>query len=177
MAEARDVVGYEGLYLVTSDGFIISLPREHNNYKGDCYVTKAKVLKNHETTDGYLRAALTKNGKTKLTFVHRIVAEAFLENPNSYPEVNHKDENPKNNNVENLEWCTKQYNIDYSKSKRVAQYTEDGIKIAEYKSIAYAAEITGVGRTSINNVLSGWTNTAGGYLWEYVEKGDGDLSH
>jgi hypothetical protein len=68
--------------------------------------------------------------------------------------------------VDNLEWCDHQYNIDYSKSKRVEQYAGDE-KVAEYKSISTASEMTGISRTSINNVLCGWSRTAGGYGWKY----------
>lgn len=99
--------------------------------------------------------------------VHRLVAKAFIPNPNDLPEVNHKDENPLNCKASNLEWCDRQYNIEYSKAKRVAQYF-DGEKIAEYKSAVFASKMTGISRTSICNVLNGWTKTAGGYEWKFV---------
>ena len=62
---------------------------------------------------GYLKVKLIKNGTGKYAYVHRLVALAFIDNPNHYTEVNHKDENPKNNTVENLEWCTRSYNMSY----------------------------------------------------------------
>lgn len=105
--------------------------------------------------------------QSKYHAVHRLVATAFLDNPDNLPEVNHIDENPLNNHVSNLEWCDRQYNIEYSKNKPVAQYDMDGVKIAEYKSIKYAAYITGISHTSIGNVLNGWSMTAGGYVWKY----------
>lgn len=100
--------------------------------------------------------------------VHRLVAEAFIPNPDNLPEVNHKDENGLNNSVDNLEWCSHQYNIEYSKNKAVVQYY-DGERIAEYKSIKVASQQTGINRKSISNVLNGWSKTAGGYEWDYKE--------
>jgi hypothetical protein len=115
----------------------------------------------------YYFVILTNGNTTSHASVHRLVANAFLDNPYNLPEINHKDEDRLNNNAENLEWCTRQYNIEYSKAKRVSQYSVDGEKIAEYKSISVAAEITGIGRRSINNNLCGWSNSAGGYIWKY----------
>ena len=160
MALYKDVKGYEGLYLISSDGDVISLKHD-----------QPKTLKaGLRGRDGlfYEFVSLSKNGENKNFSVHRLVAEAFLENEDCLPEVNHKDKNTLNNCVENLEWCTKQYNIDYSKSKRVEQF-EDGEKIAEYKSIAEASRQTGIKRTAINNNLTGWSETAGGYVWKYVD--------
>lgn len=160
MALYKYVKGYEGLYLISSDGEVISL--KHDQPK-----TLTTGLRGR---DGlfYKFVSLSKNGESKNFSVHRLVAEAFLENEACLPEVNHKDKNTLNNCVENLEWCTKQYNIDYSKSKRVEQF-EDGEKIAEYKSIAEASRQTGIKRTAINNNLTGWSETAGGYVWKYVD--------
>lgn len=100
--------------------------------------------------------------------IHRLVAEAFIENPCGLPQVNHIDEDRTNNMADNLEWCSQQYNISYSKSKRVAQY-DGGEKVAEYRDAVTAAKQTGIGRTSICNALNGRSSTAGGYTWEYVD--------
>lgn len=179
----KDVNGYEGLYLVSSEGDILSLPRTVKTRNASGCITihrKAKRIKPRLRGRGdlmYQAVTLSKDGKSKTYSLHRIVALAFIPNPENYDEINHKDENPLNNRVDNLEWCTRQYNIDYSKSKRVAQYL-NGEKIAEYKSISYASELTGIKRTSINNALGGWSRTAGGYEWRYVEKErSDDLSH
>ena len=100
----RDVKGFEGLYKVNRKGEIYSLlkniirPPKDNGY-------------------GYDSITLNKNGKKITRYIHRIVAEAFIPNPNNYPMVNHKDENKKNNNVENLEWCTASYNVNYGTAK------------------------------------------------------------
>ena len=172
MAQWKDVPRYEGLYLVSDEGQIISLSKKiktRNKY-GNIEVTrKAKFIKPHLRGRElkYVAVTLTKNGKSKAHSLHRIVAEAFIPNPDNLEEVNHKDENPKNNCVENLEWCTHQYNIEYSKSKRIAQF-KNGNKIAEHKSIAYASKLTGISRRAINNCLKGWSKSAGGYCWKYL---------
>lgn len=170
----KSIDGYDGMYLISDDGDVISLPREvcGRNASGNMKAhRKARVLKPHLRGRGnqlYPCVTLTKNGKSVAYSLHRLVAIAFIPNPNHLPEVNHIDENPLNCKASNLEWCDRQYNIDYSKSKRIAQYL-DGQKIAEYKSISYASQLTGISRTAINNVLKGWSNTAGGYNWKYAE--------
>jgi hypothetical protein len=73
------------------------------------------IKKPSKLPKGYLRLGLCKNGKIKYYSIHRLVAEAFIPNPNNYPCVNHKDENVQNNNVENLEWCTHKQNNNYKK--------------------------------------------------------------
>lgn len=180
MALWKYVDGYEGLYIVSDEGEVLSLPREvcARNGSGEIIVhRKARNITPHlRGRDGlmYLAVTLTKDGKSVSYSVHRLVAKAFIPNPDNLPEVNHKDRDTTNNCVDNLEWCTHQYNIEYSKNKRGGQYV-DGEKVAEYKSITYASRMTGISRTSINNVLAGWSNPAGGYEWKY--EGSEDLSH
>lgn len=172
MACWKPINGYEERYAVSDEGQILSLPKVVNNGKVKAH-RKAKLLKPGTRGRGnalYAFVILSDgHGKTEHKAVHRIVAEAFLDNPLDLPEVNHKDENSLNNHVDNLEWCTRRYNIEYSKNKHVEQYL-DGVKIAEYKSITYASNLTGISRTAINNVLTGWSKTAGGYEWAYTEK-------
>lgn len=166
MATWKHVVGYEGLYLVSDEGDVMSLPRANGN-------RKRKLLKPGKRGKGnllYQFVVLSNGVETKKVSVHRIVAEAFLPNPNKLPEVNHKDENPLNNRVENLEWCSRQYNIEYSKAERISQYSLYGEKLAEYKSISVASAMTGISRTAINNSLTGWSKTAGGYAWKYEKE-------
>lgn len=168
MAETRPVKGYEGLYLVTEEGEIISLPRVVFNGRG--YYERPMQKLKAGIRSGYKFVILRKDSKDKTLSVHRIVAEAFIDNPNGYEQVNHKDENPLNNTVENLEWCTKQYNLEYSKSHPVAQLDKGGTKIAEYKSIVYASRITGISASTISNVINGHAKTAGGYYWISIER-------
>lgn len=102
----RDVVGYEGLYKVSNFGRIKSLPRNGT-------VKYERLLRQKVSNKGYCTVALSKHNKTKYKMVHRLVAEAFLDNPKGLPLINHKDENKLNNYVGNLEWCDAQYNMTY----------------------------------------------------------------
>jgi len=161
MASWKEIPGYEGLYLISSDGDILSLPKMSRK--------KAKLLKPCLRGDcvKYQFVRLSKDGKTEKFSLHRLVAMAFLPNPEELPEVNHKDKNPMNNKVENLEWCTRQYNIEHGKNKAVYQMN-GGHVVNRFQSITHASESTGIGRRNINNVLKGWAVNAGGYQWKYV---------
>lgn len=114
--EWRDVVGFEGLYQVSNLGRVKGLDRlvDTNINNVNRRIHKGKLLKPQFNNKGYKRVNLCKNGNKNQAFVHRLVAEAFIPNPNNYPVVNHKDENPKNNCVENLEWCTQKYNMNWN---------------------------------------------------------------
>ena len=162
MASWKEIPGYEGLYLVSSDGDIVALPKKSRK--------KGRLMRPFLRGPGYLKylcVHLTKDGIGKMFSVHRLVAMAFLPNPEGLPEVNHKDENPMNNRVENLEWCTRQYNIEYSKNKAVLQMNGGEI-VNRFDSITHASRETGINRRSINNVLTGWAAKAGGYQWKYA---------
>lgn len=103
----KDISGYEGKYQVSNTGKVRSL-----NYNG----TKGKMMRlklSNNNHYGYKRVRLYKNGKYKAYLVHRLVALAFIPNPNNYSFINHKDENPSNNYYKNLEWCTPKYNSNY----------------------------------------------------------------
>lgn len=175
MAHWKEIAGYEGLYLVSDDGKIFSLPRVVSNGRGE-YVRDGRILKSGlRGKDGlmYEFVVLCKDAQEDQRSVHRLVAEAFVDNPNGYDVVNHIDHNTLNNRADNLEWCDQQYNNEYGHNKAVQQFELNGEKVAEYKSIAYASQMTGINRRAINNVLSGFANTAGGYVWRYaIEKGD-----
>ena len=110
--EWRDIEGYEGKYQISNLGRVKSLGTKNK---------KEKILKFDYNNKGYKCVRLYLNGKGKHIYVHRLVAEAFIDNPNKYPWVNHRDENPKNNCVDNLEWCTRLYNTNYgSRNQRVS---------------------------------------------------------
>ena len=96
----KDIPGYESLYAITEDGKVWS-------YKNK------RFLKTRKGSDDYIRAYLCKDKKGFNVLVHRLVAMTYLPNPDNLPEVNHKDENPSNPHVSNLEWCTREYNINY----------------------------------------------------------------
>ena len=108
----KDIKGYEGLYQISNYGRIYSL--------------KKGIIKRSSLNRGYVCIRLYKNGKGKPYSVHRLVAKHFIPNPNNYPCVNHKDENPSNNCVSNLEWCTYSYNNTYgSRLERCAKSMKD----------------------------------------------------
>jgi hypothetical protein len=118
----RDVKGFEGLYKV--------------NRKGEIYSVLKNIIRPPKDNGyGYDNITLNKNGKKITKYIHRIVAEAFISNPNNYPMVNHKDENKKNNNVENLEWCTASYNVNYGtgKTRAIIKYKETWKNMNEEK--------------------------------------------
>lgn len=116
--EWRPVVGYEGYYEVSNLGTVRGIDR----YDCKGRRIKGKVLQKKVEHTGYVSTVLTRNGKPKSYKVHRLVAEAFIPNPDNLPQVNHKDEDKSNNTVWNLEWCTEKYNRNYgTATKRQAQ--------------------------------------------------------
>ena len=128
MEEWKDIPGYEGLYEVSNMGNVRNVRRN-------------KLLRLSKTNNRYIRVSLCKNGiKTGLT-VHRLVAEAFIPNPDNLPEVNHKDEDKSNNSVENLEWCDAKYNIHYGTRSDKVKKTQIkngywfGLDRKEYRNI------------------------------------------
>lgn len=175
MEEWRDIDGYEGYYQVSNYGRVKSLPRKTRN--GSCKYEK--ILTPGNDKDGYKIVNLCKNtNKGKTYRVHKLVAKAFLENPDNLPEINHKDENPANNMLDNLEWCTSKYNHNYGtwREKRTGKNNPRARKIRcidtgeVFNTIKEASKAYSVGRTNIGECLSGRTKTAGGYKWEYYKE-------
>ena len=108
----KDIDGYEN-YQISNLGRV----KSKRYWLYNRYVYKDKILKPSKTKAGYLQVILCKDGKTKNFFVHKLVANHFLKNDNNYKEINHKDENKENNNVDNLEWCNHKYNMNYGNIK------------------------------------------------------------
>lgn len=165
----KQIKGYEGLYEVSNFGNIMSL-----NYKRTGQVN---VLSPVEDKDGYLYVGLHKNGKQKICFIHRLVAEAFIPNWFDYPQVNHKDENKQNNHIDNLEWCDCKYNSNFGtrnerrvkkQSKPVLQLTKTGEFVREWSSTAEAGR-NGFDQGGVSNCCRGKLKHYKGFIWKYKE--------
>lgn len=111
--EWKSIPGYEGLYEISSYGRVRSLERFYIRQNVIMVHKPEIILSPVKDGFGYLQVGLHCNGKQKIIKVHRLVAQAFIPNPDNFPQINHKDEDKTNNNVDNLEWCTAKYNINY----------------------------------------------------------------
>lgn len=165
----KNIPNYENRYQVSNLGNVKSLLKS-----SDGIILKPTINKH-----GYNTVCLRKDGKGKTLLVHRLVALAFIPNPNNFNVVNHKDENRLNNCVSNLEWCTSQYNFDYKNSrlrqgishgKPVQQLTLDDIPVAIYYSAEFASIINDCDPSSICKCCKGERQIAGGYHWRYLDK-------
>ena len=156
----RDIEGYKGKYQVSNMGRVKSL--NYNN------TGKEGIMEPHDNGKGYLRVQLCKDGKGKWYRINRLVAQAFLPNPNNLPEVNHIDKDKTNNKVENLEWCTTQYNVEYSQAKAVIGINKVSGLILEFPSIMEAERQTGISNKHICDCLKGRNKSAKGYYWFYA---------
>lgn len=154
----KDIEGYEGLYQVSNMGRVRSLDRKDargNRIKGT-------MLAGGSDGKGYHTIALCRDGDVKNNLTHRLVAKAFLDNPNNLPEVNHKDEDKENNAVSNLEWCTSRYNIMYgTRTKRAAKAKEQPIYVVSgsgnryfFSSTKKAAELLGLDGYNVSKCLN-----------------------
>lgn len=176
MEEWKDIEGYNSTYQVSNLGNVRSLK-----------FGKSKLLVLGLRGSGYLNVVLCKNGKRITHSVHRLVAEAFLPNPNNLPQVNHKDENKQNNCVDNLEWCTAGYNINYGtrterikqnrtnkqgikhhNSKPINQYTKDGELVKRWECARDIEKEIGVSHTNISDCANGKQKTAKGFIWRFA---------
>lgn len=172
----KDIEGYENLYRISNIGRVQR-------------VTSGRILRSYDVHLGYLQVHLCKDGKVKNMLVHRLVAMAFIPNTDNLPVVNHKDRNPSNNKVDNLEWCTQEYNSKYadaqirkgiSRRKPIIQLSLNGEFIREWESATIASKELGISEGSIwyaaNNTpykrygKQYYLNQAGGYKWKYKEQ-------
>ncbi|MFT9003782.1 MAG: NUMOD4 domain-containing protein [Liquorilactobacillus hordei] len=172
----RPIKGYGGKYEISSQGRVRSLWR--NTGKGVCY--REKYLTKSKTKEGYQTTYLYKNKSPRQLMVSRLVADAFICNPLNLPEVNHIDENLNNNNVNNLEWCTRSYNTRYgTRTDRQRDRVEKPVlatdvvtgKIKKYMSVRKAAKDIGCKPHTISQILTDKTGrhqTAYGFKFEYA---------
>ena len=164
----KDIAGFEGLYQVSNMGNVKSLERTVCDNRGYYRTVPERIRKPRNTGKGYLAVNLYKDGKAKNYKIHRLVAQAFLPNPYNLPEVNHIDEDKYNNCVENLEWCTSQYNIEYSKAKAIIGIDKVTGLIVEFPSTKEASRQTGINHGNICACCNGKRNSAGGFYWIYA---------
>lgn len=184
----KDIKNYEGYYQVSNFGNVRSVERIVDYSDGIKRLRKGSILKAEKNRNGYLRITLSKSSKVKKVMIHRLVAQAFIPNPDNLPEINHKDENKTNNfvfvnkdgsvdlNKSNLEWCTRLYNMRYGTrlkklSKTVIQLDlETKQIIAEYPSAKEAGRQLNISQGNISSCCRGKLKTAYGYKWEYKKE-------
>lgn len=177
----KDVVGYEGLYQVSNLGRVKSLEHFVPTKNGAVRNSPSKIRIN--CFDGkYYHVILYKQGRRKVALVHRLVADAFIPNPNNLPQVNHKDGNKLNNNMDNLEWCSAQDNILHAFATglcnpSITHYRgvkaflfDSGTFVGEYTSLHEAADILGLNVGHVCSVLRGRYKQTGGYYFKYSGK-------
>lgn len=173
------VKGYEQSYMISSYGRIKTIDRVLTFSDGRVREYKSRIIRTHRINQHYYVASLSQNQRRLMKDVHRLVAEAFIPNPNGFNEVNHKDENKTNNCVNNLEWCTAEYNSNYgtcknrigdSNSRPILKYDLEGNFIREYKSMSEAERIEGINHASICICCNGRVSYQGSSIWIY--KGD-----
>lgn len=178
MEEWRDIKGFENFYQISNLGRIKSKNRYIRTRGGGVRFAKERIIKPIICQNGYYEIHLRVNGKRTVKMLHRAVAEAFIENINNWPEVNHKDENHANNHVDNLEWCTSKYNANYGtrnqrmvKEKNlrpVIMLNQSGKEIKRFRSISEAEKETGADCSAIIRVCKGKNNIAAGHKWKYA---------
>lgn len=169
----KPVVGYEKYYEVSNLGRIRSLDRVMTSTTGKKFIKKGRIRKQVlNTATGYYMLVLHGDDGKETNTVHRFVAEAFLPNPNNLPLVNHKNEIKTDNRAENLEWCTRKYNMLYSdvpdKSKKpVVQFDPKTGKETVWDSARDAYRETGIEYKNISACCRGLRPRAGGFEWRF----------
>lgn len=166
----RDIVGYEGLYQVSNLGRVKALG--NGNARNPNW-QKERILKAEKDINGYLRVSLSKEGNKKHYRVHRLVATAFIPNPDSLPQINHISEDKTNNVCSNLEWCSAKYNSNFgTRIQRVVEKNSKQILCIEtnkiYQSATQIERELGYPHQSISKVCTGKRNTYKGLHFKFV---------
>lgn len=157
------IKGYENLYEVSDQGRVKSIG-----------YGKERIMKPQRNKTCYLMVGLRKNREQKWYLVHRLVAQAFIPNPDNLPQVNHRDEDKTNNFVHNLEWCDRKYNCNYGTrnqriSKPVLQFTKDGELVKDWKSTNDVERNLNYSHSNISECCLGKRKTANGFVWKYKD--------
>lgn len=176
----KDIEGYENLYKISNFGNIIS----KRYWLLNKYIYKERKIKPTIANNGYIRVSLTKDKKVKYVNIHRLVAQAFIPNPDNLPCVNHIDGNKENNRVDNLEWCTHSYNNkeayriglrkayrgkDNCRSRAILQYDLSGNFIKEWDSLSQITKKLGYDYTCVLRCCKGKYKKSYGCIWKYKE--------
>ena len=181
--EWRDVVGWEGYYMVSSFGRIVSVGR-YVKYHGYTRWTDPCLKQQHRWKSGYFSVTFKRNGEKKCLSVHRLVAIAFIPNPNKYPCIDHINDNKVDNRACNLQWCTHKFNnskehhrIAESLSQRgkvlpsirkpIVQLNTNGELIQIYPSMT-DADLDGFQHSAIHRVIHNKLKTHKGFKWMYL---------
>lgn len=186
----KPIKGFEGLYDVSNIGRVRSVTHVIERIEGIKKTIKGRILKQSEYRGGYLNVLLSANGHNYHAKVHRLVAIAFVPNPEKKPYVDHINGIRTDNRTENLRWCTHSENNSFDLarkhfsegsfwrgkkgakspfSKRVAQYTKEGIFLRVFDGLSEAQRETGIREGNISLVCKGYRHSAGGFLWKIVE--------
>ncbi|MCC4492048.1 endonuclease [Limosilactobacillus reuteri] len=177
MEEWKDIKDYEGYYQISNFGHVRSVDRIVKSKGNSTQQRKGQILRPNKNRYGYLKVVLQKQGKSKTKSIHRLVATAFIPNPNNFSQINHIDECKTNNHADNLEWCTAKYNSNYgtrigrvakSKSRPVIQIAPNG-QIIEYWPSAKEAVKRGFNDSDIAAVCRGKCQMHKGYRWIYAD--------
>ena len=183
----KDIEGFEGLYQVSNKSRVRSLDwyqtRYSRNGKEYLQLHKGRILKTRLNPSGYPYVNLYKDGVMISKTLHRLVAIAFIPNPDNLPFINHKDENPANPSISNLEWCTPSYNVNYGTAieRQVEAFKINGgnskkvlcVETGEiFRSGREAADFAGVTPQAVCMALKhrNRCKKAGGYTWRYVDE-------
>lgn len=178
----KDIPNYEGYYQVSNLGNVKSLKKWCGNKYISKWKNEEKNIRQATHYHGYKYVYLSKNKERKKKYVHRLVAETFIPNPNNLKEINHIDGNKQNNSINNLEWCTRKENVihsyknklliakrgkDNKNSKAVTQYDIKGNIIKEWYCIKDVTRELGIADISISRCCRNKQKTAGNYIWKY----------
>lgn len=170
----KPIRGYEGRYEISNFGNVASLRFARGSNR--------RLLKQSTNTWGYSQVTLSKDKVKKNFTVHRLVAEAFVDNPNNFKQINHIDENKSNNKAENLEWCNSLYNVNYGErttkvsntlKRPVIATLEDGTT-EYYGSVQEAASALGVSHSAISSAIhkKNRHKRCKGREWRFIEQGE-----